>query len=62
MTSFSWIDLTGDGTRLVPLPVELSHDPAAQAAYFAGFDLTTPPPAPHAPDAPAPAADEESPP
>lgn len=59
MTSISWIDLTGDGTRLIPMPAHLSHDPEGQAAFFAEFHLTTSPAAPAA-EPPAPAAEEET--
>ena len=58
MTSITWIDLTGDGTRMVPMPAHLSHDAEGQAAYFADFHRITPPAAPAA-EPPAPAAEEE---
>ena len=58
--SYVYLDLTGDGTRVIPMPAELSHDPEAQAAFFAEFHLTTPPAALSA-DPPAPAAEEEAP-
>lgn len=56
MTSFVYIDLTGDGTSVIAMPAHLSHDPEGQAAFFAEFHLTTPPA-----DPPARAADEEAP-
>lgn len=58
--SYVFIDLTGDGSRVIAMPAHLSHDPDGQAAFFAEFELTTPPAAPAA-DPPAPAADEEAP-
>jgi hypothetical protein len=57
--SFVFLDLTGDGTNLIPMPADLSNDPEGQAAFFAEFHLTTPPAAPAA-EPPALAADEET--
>lgn len=58
--SYVYLDLTGDGTRVVAMPAHLSHDPEAQAAFFTEFHLTTPPAAPAA-DPTAPAAEEDTP-